>query len=83
MGRRKARLRKWHKSRQPSSRRLGRDTAIIWVAVVLTWGYTAWAVYSHFVRNVHVHIFCWLLLFDVVLLPLAIWMTVEWRRSRD
>ena len=50
--------------------------------VVLTWGYTAWAVHSTVVRKVHVHLYVPLLLVDLVLPVLAVWMTIEWRRSR-
>ena len=64
-----------------SERMLGRNAAMIWVGAALAWGYTAWAVYSTVVRKVHVHVYDALLLVDVALLALAIWMTVEWRRS--
>ena len=55
---------------------------MLWFAVAITWGYTAWAVYSNIAGRRHVHVYCLLLLLDVVLPPLAVWMNIEWRRSR-
>ena len=55
---------------------------MLWAVVAVTWGYTAWALYSNLVRGVHVHIHVALLLVDLALLPLAVWMTIEWRHSR-
>lgn len=75
-------MRRRRKRRQASGRKLGREAAVVWFAVALTWGYTGWAVYSNFVRGVHVHIYASLLVVDLALLPLAVWMTIEWRRSR-
>lgn len=67
--------------RRASGRNLGLEATVIWGVVVLAWGYTGWAVYSDFVRQVHVHIYDALFLVDVAFLALAVWMTIEWRRT--
>ena len=77
---RKTRRRHPARPRKPG-RNLGREAAVIWAAVLVTWGYTAWALYSTIVRGVHVHIYGGLLIVDLALLPLAVWMTIEWRRG--
>ncbi len=55
---------------------------MLWAVVALTWGYTAWAVYANLGGKGHVHIYVALLLVDLALPPLAVWMTIEWQRSR-
>ena len=82
MTRRRKTKRRAPRNAMESEQMLGRNAAIIWGGVALTWGYTGWAVYSTVVRRVHVHVYDGLLLIDVVLLALAIWMTIEWRRRR-
>ena len=69
--------------REKHRRQLGRDVALVWTVTLLLWGYTVWSLYSTLVLKAHVHIYCGVFLADIVFLPLAIWLTVEWRRARD
>ena len=79
MARATKKRRRLTRARRPG-RNLGLEAAVLWMIVVSTWGYTAWAVYSTVVRKVHVHLYVPLLLVDLVLPVLAVWMTIEWRR---
>ena len=81
-----ARARKTRRRRPAHFRQFGRNLALeagaLWIIVAVIWAYTGWALYSNVVRKVHVHINVALLLADFALPPLAVWMTIEWRRSR-
>jgi len=48
----------------------------------MTWGHTAWAIYSIVLRQVHVHLYGWIVALAVFFPILATVLTVEWLRAR-
>ena len=63
-------------------RRIRRDAVVCFCLMILLCGYTGWAVYSHFVSGVHVHLPMGLLLADVGLVVLTGYLVFECRRGR-
>lgn len=57
---------------------LGRIVLLLWAFAALPWGYTFWALLSHFYLRRHVHLSSTVLVFDVTLITLAVWMSIEW-----
>lgn len=79
--RRKKKRRQSNMERTAASH-VGGCALLCWSVTLATWGHTAWAIYSSVSRQVHVHLYVWIVAFAVFFPILATVFTVEWLRGR-
>ncbi|HRK31267.1 MAG TPA: hypothetical protein PLD59_09335 [Tepidisphaeraceae bacterium] len=79
--RRKKKRRQSNMERTAASH-VGSCALLCWSVTLMTWGHTAWAIYSIVLRQVHVHLYGWIVALAVFFPILATVLTVEWLRAR-